>query len=204
MSLSFLSNENNTETFNITKRTTIKLTTSIILDNENIWHDIKSFFNLQNSLILLSIICIIFFFFLLCLMFILIKLMKKKRLYKKQIKSQIKNYTDMNFPFQTKKSSSPIQMGLTSNQITSRGNIISINKDSSSTINPTQNDNKRIWNDEKSNTINPSLTNNDEIETVNEVLAMEERNGKMYYKVNFTGHSPDYTAWVCEEDLIPE
>lgn len=47
-------------------------------------------------------------------------------------------------------------------------------------------------------------TNNDEIETVNEVLAIEERHGKMYYKVNFTGHSPDYTAWVCEEDLIPE
>ncbi|CAF4652254.1 unnamed protein product, partial [Rotaria sp. Silwood2] len=203
MPLSFLSNENNTQTFNITKTTTIKLTTSTIVDNENIWHDIKSFFNLQNSLILLSIISIIFFFFSLCLIFILIQLMKKKRLYKRQIKSQINNYKNINFPFQTKKSSSPIQMGLTSNQIASHGNIISINKDSPSTTNHIQNENRRIWN-ETSNTINPSTTNNDEIETVNEVLGMEERNGKMYYKVNFTGHSPDYTAWVCEDDLIPE
>ncbi|CAF3393357.1 unnamed protein product [Rotaria sp. Silwood1] len=203
MSLSLLSNENNTETFNTTKKNTIKLTTLTIVDNEDIWYDIKSFFNLQNSLILLAIISIIFFFFSLCLIFILIRLIKKKRFYKKQIKSSINNYTDINYPFQTKKSSSPIQMGLTSNQIASRRNIISINKDSPSTINHVQNENKRIWN-ETSNTINPTTTNDDEIETVNEVLGMEERNGKMYYKVNFTGHSSDYTAWVCEEDLIPE
>ena len=39
---------------------------------------------------------------------------------------------------------------------------------------------------------------------VNGVLGMEERNGEVYYKVNFTGHPADYTAWACEEDLIPE
>ncbi|CAF1081467.1 unnamed protein product [Adineta steineri] len=87
----------------------------------------------------------------------------------------------MYFPFQSKSNfSSAIQQGLTSNQIASHENI---NKDM---------------------TISPLLKNEDEIETVNEVLAMEERNGKIYYKVNFTGHSPDYTAWVCEDDLIPE
>ncbi|CAF1123820.1 unnamed protein product [Adineta steineri] len=78
----------------------------------------------------------------------------------------------MYFPFQSKSNfSSAIQQGLTSNQIASHENI---NKDM---------------------TISPLLKNEDEIETVNEVLAMEERNGKIYYKVNFTGHSPDYTAW---------
>ncbi|CAF1133604.1 unnamed protein product [Didymodactylos carnosus] len=52
----------------------------------------------------------------------------------------------------------------------------------------------------------PTSVGNDqeEVETVNEVLGMEERGGKIYYKVNFTGHPSDYTAWVCEEDLIPE
>lgn len=57
-----------------------------------------------------------------------------------------------------------------------------------------ENELKRTWNEK----------NDDEVETVNEVLGMEERNGKVYYKVNFTGHPSDYTAWVCEEDLIPE
>lgn len=56
------------------------------------------------------------------------------------------------------------------------------------------------WNEKKLSDAN----DDDEVETVNEVLGMEERNGKIYYKVNFTGHKPDYTAWVCEEDLIPE
>lgn len=66
---------------------------------------------------------------------------------------------------------------------------------------------KRTWLDKgisSSNTTHPSLANDDEVETVNEVLGMEERSGKVYYKVNFTGHPADYTAWVCEEDLIPE
>jgi hypothetical protein len=114
-------------------------------------------------------------------------------------------------------------MGLTSNQIASLGNIIPINKDikiqeSSPTMigsssfhesNKTQsfdnfeNELKRTWH-EKGLTNNPSTTNEDEVETVNEVLEMEERNGKIYYKVNFTGHPSDYIAWVCEEDLIPE
>ncbi|CAF3630269.1 unnamed protein product [Rotaria socialis] len=187
MPLSFLSNENNTEAFNRTKVNTTKLTTSTIIDDDAIlWNDVKSFFNVQNSLI---IICIVFFFLLLCLVLIIMRLVKTKRSYKKQIKSPIKTYADNQFPFQTNKSSSPIQMGLTSNQIASRGNVISLNEDSRRT---------------SSNSIKPLPTNDEEIETVNEVLGMEERNGKMYYKVNFTGHSADYTAWVCEEDLIPE
>jgi hypothetical protein len=113
-------------------------------------------------------------------------------------------------------------MGLTSNQIASLGNMIPTNKElSPSTIvstsghdsNKTQsfdnfeNELKRTWHEKgitSSNTTNPLSMNDDEIETVNEVLGMEERNGKVYYKVNFTGHPSDYTAWVCEEDLIPE
>lgn len=63
-----------------------------------------------------------------------------------------------------------------------------------------ENELRRTWNDKGLS----SSINDDEIETVNEVLGMEERNGKVYYKVNFTGHPSDYTAWVCEEDLIPE
>lgn len=106
--------------------------------------------------------------------------MKRKRFYKNQIKTQANDFSDIYFPYQTKNSLSPIQMGLTSNQIASQRDIISTDKDS------------------------PLIMNNDKIETVNEVLGMEERNGKIFYKVNFIGHSPDYTAWVCEEDLLTE
>lgn len=111
-------------------------------------------------------------------------------------------------------------MGLTSNQIASSGNVLPNNKEtkihesttkpmlSTSAIESTktqsfdtfENELKRTWNDKG---LTPTV-NDDEIETVNEVLGMEERNGKVYYKVNFTGHPSDYTAWVCEEDLIPE
>lgn len=171
-------------------------------------------------MIILAIICLLFFLITLCLVFIIIQLLKKKRLYQNQTKSIPNNYPKLdhhfNFP------SSPVQMGLTSNQIASLGNIIPSNKDikiqESSHIsvhdsNQTQsfdnfeNEIKRTWHEKKitpSNTTNPSFINDDEIETVNEVLGMEERNGKVYYKVNFTGHPSDYTAWVCEEDLIPE
>jgi hypothetical protein len=178
-------------------------------------------------MIILAIICLVFFFVTLCLVFIIIQLLKKKRLYQNQIKStSTNNYPKLdhhfNFP------SSPVQMGLTSNQIASLGNMIPSNKDikihesSPTTIigstsvhesNKTQsfenfeNELKRAWLEKgitSSNTTNPSSIHDDEIETVNEVLGMEERNGKVYYKVNFTGHPSDYTAWVCEEDLIPE
>jgi hypothetical protein len=181
-------------------------------------------------MIILAIICLMFFLITLCLVFIIIQLLKKNRLYQNRTKSISNNLPNnypkfdhhLNFP------SSPIQMGLTSNQIASLGNIIPINKDikiqessSPTTIistsghesNKTQsfdnfeNELKRTWNEKgitSSNTINPSSIHDDEIETVNEVLGMEERNGKVYYKVNFTGHPSDYTAWVCEEDLIPE
>jgi len=172
-------------------------------------------------MIILSIICLIFVLITLCLVFIIIQLLKKKRLYQNQIKSiSTNNYPKLdhhfNFP------SSPVQIGLTSNQIDSIGNIIPSNKDIKTTIigstsvhesNKTQsfenfeNELKRTWHEKgitSSNTTNPSSINDNEIETVNEVLGMEERNGKVYYKVNFTGHPSDYTAWVCEEDLIPE
>ena len=129
--------------------------------------------------------------------------MRKKRSYKNQIKIPANDYSDIYFPFQAKHSLSPIQMGLTSNQI-----LTQKDKDSSLINNNFENGTKRISNEKgitsSSNTTNPLSMNNDEIETVNEVLAMEERDGKMYYKVNFTGHSPDYIAWVCEDDLIPE
>jgi hypothetical protein len=172
-------------------------------------------------MIILAIICLVFFFVTLCLVFIIIQLLKNKRSYQNPPKSISNNLPKLdhhrNFP------SSPIQMGLTSNQIASLGNIIPINKDikiqeSSPTMigsssfhesNKTQsfdnfeNELKRTWH-EKGLTNNPSTTNEDEVETVNEVLEMEERNGKIYYKVNFTGHPSDYIAWVCEEDLIPE
>ncbi|KAF9758278.1 hypothetical protein NGRA_3171 [Nosema granulosis] len=117
-----------------------------------------------------------------------------------------------------------MQIGLTSNQIASLGNIIPTNKDISNqpsnilSMSPHESHNtqsfdhfeselKRTWRDKgipSSTTVHHSSVNDDEVETVNEVLGMEERSGKVYYKVNFTGHSPDYTAWVCEEDLIPE
>jgi len=172
-------------------------------------------------MIILAIICLVFFFVTLCLVFIIIQLLKNKRSHQNPPKSISNNLPKLdhhrNFP------SSPIQMGLTSNQIASLGNIIPINKDikiqeSSPTMigsssfhesNKTQsfdnfeNELKRTWH-EKGLTNNPSTTNEDEVETVNEVLEMEERNGKIYYKVNFTGHPSDYIAWVCEEDLIPE
>lgn len=150
-------------------------------------------------------------------MFLILKLLKKKRSYENR--STPTNYSKLdhrgNFP-----SSSPFQMGLTSNQMASLGNILPTSKEikplesstkpvvSSSATESTKTqsfDNfeselKRTWNDKGLS----SSINDDEIETVNEVLGMEERNGKVYYKVNFTGHPSDYTAWVCEEDLIPE
>lgn len=127
------------------------------------------------------------------------------------------NYSKLN-PHRTFPTpSSPFQMGLTSNQIASLGNILPETKISESITKPLvsnsaiestktqsfdtfENELKRTWNDKGLT----SSINDDEIETVNEVLGMEERNGKVYYKVNFTGHPSDYTAWVCEEDLIPE
>ncbi|CAF0932753.1 unnamed protein product [Adineta steineri] len=210
---------------NITDSNIIEFTTSTIVNEKNLWNSTKSFFTLQNSMIILAIICSMFFFITLCLIFIIINLAKTKRSYQNPTKT-ISNNLPNNYPKLDRHlnfTSSPNQIGLTSNQIASLGNIIPINKDikiqeSSPTIisstslhesNKTQSfDNfehelKRTWN-EKGITSNPSLTNDDEVETVNEVLEMEERNGKVYYKVNFTGHPSDYTAWVCEEDLIPE
>jgi hypothetical protein len=176
-------------------------------------------------MIILAIICLIFFLITLCLVYIIIQLLKKKRLYQNPTKPTL-NHLPNNYPkfdhHRNFPSSSPIQMGLTSNQIASLGNMIPTNKElSPSTIvstsghdsNKTQsfdnfeNELKRTWHEKgitPSNTTNPLSMNDDEIETVNEVLGMEERNGKVYYKVNFTGHPSDYTAWVCEEDLIPE
>ena len=155
-------------------------------------------------------------------MFIILHLLKNKRSYQgPPTHSSSSSYPKLDHPvsFQT----SPTQMGFTSNQMTSLGNILPSSKDiqiqestptmlSSNSFhqsNQTQSfDNfehelKRTWN-ERGITNPRSFTSNDEIETVNEVLEMEERNGKVYYKVNFTGHPSDYTAWVCEEDLIPE
>jgi hypothetical protein len=164
-------------------------------------------------MIILAIICLSFFLITLCLVFIIFQLLKKKRFYQNQSKSTTNNYPKfdhhLNFP----------SLGLTSNQISSLGNILPTNKDikiqessSPSAIesNKTQSfDNfdselKRTWNEKGITSTNRSSMNEDDIETVNEVLGMEERNGKVYYKVNFTGHPSDYTAWVCEEDLIPE
>lgn len=134
--------------------------------------------------------------------------MKKKRSYKKQVKSQVYKYSDdKHFPYETKKSPTPIQMGFTSNKISSKSSSILMNKNSPSIVNSIENRDKQVSAETSvtsSNTINPLPTNDDVIETVNEVLGMEERNGKLYYKVNFTGHALDYTAWVCEDDLIPE
>ncbi|CAF1678552.1 unnamed protein product [Rotaria magnacalcarata] len=140
-------------------------------------------------MIILAIICLMFFFITLCLLLIIIQLLKKKRLYKNKIN---------NYP----KLSTPIQMGLTSNQISSLGTIVSTNRD----IKPQESlpTTTLPLSAHESNKTVSSINNDDEVETVNEVLGMEERNGKIYYKVNFTGHSSDYTAWVCEEDLIPE
>ena len=110
-------------------------------------------------------------------------------------------------------------MALTSNQIASVGNMATAKSDggnqeissnrvvsmSAHESSHTQSfDNfetelKRTWHEK-----GIVASNDDEVETVNEVLGMEERSGKVYYKVNFTGHPADYTAWVCEEDLIPE
>ena len=176
-------------------------------------------------MIILATICLICFFVALCLLFVILQLLKKKRLNQNQTKPTANNYPKidhhLNFPL------SPIQMGLTSNQIASLGNIIPVNKDiktqesSPTTIVSTsvqetnrmqsfdnfENELKRTWHEKGitlSSTTNPLSTIDDEVETVNEVLGMEERNGKIYYKVNFTGHPSDYTAWVCEEDLIPE
>ena len=178
---------------------------------------------------MLAILCLMFFFIILCLVYLTTQLLKKKRLYKSQTKptshNMPSNYPKLdqhyNFP------SSPIQMGLTSNQVSSLGTIIPINKDiqiqesSPTTIVPMsahdsnktqsfdnfENELKRTCYDKgitSSHTTDLPSVNDDEVETVNEVLGMEERNGKVYYKVNFTGHPSDYTAWVCEEDLIPE
>ncbi|UJR09491.1 hypothetical protein I4U23_013729 [Adineta vaga] len=210
----YMSNITDDDIINLT---TLSATTSI--NNEDMWNNVKTFFNLQNSLIILAIICLIFFMITLCLIFIIIHLVKTKRSYQIPLKT-ISNNPSTNYPKLDQHlnfSTAPIQMGLTSNQIASFGNIHPIGKDiknqeSTPTIfgsssfhesNQTQsfdhfeNELKRTWNER-------GITNDDEIETVNEVLEMEERNGKIYYKVNFTGHPSDYTAWVCEEDLIPE
>jgi hypothetical protein len=121
-------------------------------------------------------------------------------------------------------SSSPQQIGLTSNQMASSGAISPVHHDLTPTqvrslstyessktqaFDNLQAELKRTWQDKDlpSSTASmpiPSSINDEDVETVNEVLGMEERSGKVYYKVNFTGHPPDYTAWVCEEDLIPE
>ena len=106
-------------------------------------------------------------------------------------------YPNRTFP------SSPKQTGLTSNQIpVSAQNLSPATADSKATssFDSFQEESKHVWSEK----VVPSSMNDDDVETVNEVLAMEERDGKIYYRVNFTGHSPDYTAWVCEEDLIPE
>mgnify|MGYP002379567147 FL=1 len=99
----------------------------------------------------------------------------------------------------------PMQTGLTSNQIPLPTTIPSTTTTPESmktqSFETFENELKRTWNEKG---ITSNNNNDDEIETVNEVLGMEERNGKVYYKVNFTGHPSDYTAWVCEEDLIPE
>ena len=138
-------------------------------------------------MIILAIICLLFFLITLCLVFIIFQLLKKKRFNQ----SQPNPHPKFDFP------SSPFQLGLTSNQMTSPSTIESNKTQSFDTF---QNELKQTWK-EKGIT---STVNDDDIETVNEVLGMEERNGKVYYKVNFTGHPSDYTAWVCEEDLIPE
>ncbi|CAF2763987.1 unnamed protein product [Rotaria sp. Silwood2] len=233
MTSSYSFDANDTDKLNLTDINIIKFTMSTTIDNnENLWNNIKSFFNPQNSMIIIAIICLMFFLITLCLVFIIIKLLKKKRLYKNQTKPTTNNLPNnypkldhhLNFP------SSPNQIGLTSNQIASLGTIISTNKDikiqessptTTATIVPLsihesnktesfdnfENELKRTCQEKgitSSHTTNISSINDDEVETVNEVLGMEERNGKVYYKVNFTGHPSDYTAWVCEEDLIPE
>ncbi len=151
-------------------------------------------------MIILAVICLIFFFITLCLVIIIFRLLKKKRFNEIQRKSTTNSYPKFDFP------SSPFQMGLTSNQITSTNKLpelsSTIESNKTQSFDTFENELKRTWN-EKGIT-SSSMNDNDDIETVNEVLGMEERNGKVYYKVNFTGHPSDYTAWVCEEDLIPE
>ncbi|CAF1150807.1 unnamed protein product [Adineta ricciae] len=214
MALAFKSNRTDDDTNNFT--------TSTAADDEDMWRRIRTFFNLHNSMIILGIICLAFFFVTLCLVLIILHLLKNKRSYQGPMThNPSSSYPKLDHPvsFQT----SPTQMGFTSNQMTSLGNILPSSKDiqiqestptmlSSSSFhqsNQTQSfDNfehelKRTWN-ERGITNPRSFTSDDEVETVNEVLEMEERNGKVYYKVNFTGHPSDYTAWVCEEDLIPE
>ncbi|CAF1094641.1 unnamed protein product [Rotaria sordida] len=228
MTSSYSFDANNMDQVNLTDTNIIKFTMSTTIDNnENIWNNIKSFFNPQNSMIIIAIICLMFFFLTLCLVFIIIQLLKKKRLYKNQTKSTTNNYPKLDHH---------LNIPLSPNQIASLGTIISTNKDikiqesSSSSPPPTtttaiipissayesnktqsfdnfENELKRTCQEKgitSSHTTNISSINDDEVETVNEVLGMEERNGKVYYKVNFTGHPLDYTAWVCEEDLIPE
>jgi hypothetical protein len=152
-------------------------------------------------MVILAVICLIFFFITLCLVFIIFQLLKKKRFNESQRKPTTTTNPLPKFDFP----SSPFQMGLTSNQIASTNklpstspSIIASNKTQS--FDTFEKELKHTWNEKG---ITPTV-NDDDIETVNEVLGMEERNGKVYYKVNFTGHPSDYTAWVCEEDLIPE
>ncbi|CAF2136405.1 unnamed protein product [Rotaria magnacalcarata] len=92
-------------------------------------------------------------------------------------------------------------MGLTSNQISSLGTIVSTNRD----IKPQESlpTTTLPLSAHESNKTVSSINNDDEVETVNEVLGMEERNGKIYYKVNFTGHSSDYTAWAVRAQIDP-
>ena len=173
-------------------------------------------------MILLAIVCLLFFLLTVCLVCTIIQLMKKKSLHPTAPKptstpsppAHPKLDRPLNFP-----SPSPVQMALTSNQIASVGNMATAKSDggnqeissnrvvsmSAHESSHTQSfDNfetelKRTWHEK-----GIVASNDDEVETVNEVLGMEERSGKVYYKVNFTGHPADYTAWVCEEDLIPE
>ena len=132
---------------------------------------LQSFFNAQNSLIILSTLCLLFLLLIVSLVVVLLRLLKKKRVYQNE-KSKIVRTTTMTNPIPSSTQ--------TQTQTQSFDHF--------------ENEVKRTWNEK----------NEDEVETVNEVLGMEERHGKIYYKVNFTGHPADYTAWVCEEDLIPE
>lgn len=170
-------------------------------------------------MIILAIICLMFFLITLCLVLIIIQLLKKKRLYKNQTKPIGNNYPKLDH-----------HLNVTSNQISSLGTIISTNQEikpqessptnilpiSTYESNKTESfDNfeselKRTCHErdfissQNTNVLSMNDNEDDDVETVNEVLGMEERSGKIYYKVNFTGHPPDYIAWVCEEDLIPE
>jgi hypothetical protein len=174
-------------------------------------------------MILLAIVCLLFFFLTVCLVCTIIHLMKKKPLHPMAptptSTPSPPAYPKLDRPLTFPPPSSPVQMAVTSNQIASVGNmamtksdggnqevssnrVVSMSAHESSHTQSFDNfetELKRTWQEK-----GIVASNDDEVETVNEVLGMEERSGKVFYKVNFTGHPPDYTAWVCEEDLIPE